>query len=123
LGCIIELLRIRVERGLFTIFVKIRAHRGEFLNVKADRWADEGRDAEHNVQCGSPSLRPSFSWTEEVKERRCPLNKTLSTRVHKQVVQLQLTLHDNFISRFLTSKNYSRSILGDDDDCFYYFQQ
>ena len=41
LGCIIELLRIRMERGLTTIFVKIRAHRGEFLDEKADRWADE----------------------------------------------------------------------------------
>jgi len=37
LGCIIELLRTRVERGFFTIFVKIRAHRGELLNEKADR--------------------------------------------------------------------------------------
>jgi len=79
LGCIIELLRIRVERGLFTIFVKIMAHRGEFLNAKADRWADEGRNTEDNVRWGGPSLRPIFSWTEEGKERRCPLNKTLST--------------------------------------------
>jgi len=43
-GRIIELLWIRVERGLFTIFVKIRAHRGEFLNEKAETWADEGWD-------------------------------------------------------------------------------
>ena len=47
LGCIIELLRIRVEprRDLFTIFMKIRAHREELFNDKAHRWADEGRDA------------------------------------------------------------------------------
>jgi len=30
--------------GLFTMFIKIRAHRGKFLNEKADRWADEGRE-------------------------------------------------------------------------------
>jgi len=35
--------------GLFTIFIKIRSHRGEFLNEKADRWADEGRDDVGNV--------------------------------------------------------------------------
>jgi len=38
------------------------------------------------------SLRPIFSWTEEGKERRCPLNKTLRTRVHKQVANLPLSL-------------------------------
>ena len=29
---IIELLRKRVDRGFFTLFVKIRAHRGDFFN-------------------------------------------------------------------------------------------
>ena len=29
---VIELLMKRIEKGLFTLFVKIRAHRGEFLN-------------------------------------------------------------------------------------------
>jgi len=35
--------------GLFTMFIKIRAHRGEYLNEKADRWADEGREDIENV--------------------------------------------------------------------------
>ena len=34
---IIELLRKRVAKGLFTLFVKIRAHRGEFFNEMADQ--------------------------------------------------------------------------------------
>ena len=34
---IIELLRKRVDKGLFTMFVKIRAHRGEFFNEMSDR--------------------------------------------------------------------------------------
>ena len=34
---IIKVLHQRVNLGLFTIFIKIRAHRGEFLNEKADR--------------------------------------------------------------------------------------
>jgi len=39
---IIKVLHQRVSMGLFTMFIKIRAHRGEFLNEKADSWADEG---------------------------------------------------------------------------------
>jgi len=42
LAGIIKVLRQRVSMGLFTMFIKIRAHRGEFLNEKADRWADKG---------------------------------------------------------------------------------
>jgi len=41
---VIKVLHQRVDLGLFTIFIKIRAHRGEFFNEKADRWADEGRE-------------------------------------------------------------------------------
>jgi len=44
LARIIKVLHQRVSMGLFTIFIKIRANRGEFLNEKADRWADEGRE-------------------------------------------------------------------------------
>jgi len=44
LARIMSLLQKRVDRGLFTIFIKIRAHRGKFSNEKANRWADEGRD-------------------------------------------------------------------------------
>jgi len=42
LTCIIKVLHQRLSMGLFTMFIKIRARRGEFLNKKADRWADEG---------------------------------------------------------------------------------
>ena len=61
LACIISLLQRRVALGLFTIFIKIRAHRGEFFNEKADRWADEGREDKDNVRWGGPSLKPIFS--------------------------------------------------------------
>jgi len=112
LGRIIRLLQSRVERSLFTIFVKIRAHRGEFLNEKADRCAGEGRDHEDNLRWEEPSLRPIFCWTSESIEHRCPLNKTLSIRVHKSVAQLQMALHDNFTFRFLIRENNSRELLG-----------
>ena len=45
---ILELLRARMDLGLFTLFVKIKSHRGEFFNEMADRWADKGR---HRDQC------------------------------------------------------------------------
>jgi len=83
------------------MFIKIRAHRGEFLNKKADRWADEGRQDIDNVRWDGPSLQPTFSWTEEGVEHRCSMNKTLRTRVHLKVPELQLSLHKNYISEFL----------------------
>ena len=66
LACIIKVLHQRVSLGLFTMFIKIRAHRGnlQFLNEKADRWADEGREDVVNVRCDGPSPHhPTFSWT------------------------------------------------------------
>jgi len=38
---VVQLLRERIEQGLLTIFIKIKAHRGDPLNELADRWADE----------------------------------------------------------------------------------
>jgi len=61
LARIIKVLRQRVDLGLFTIFIKIRAHTGEFLNEKADRWAGEGRDDVDHVRWDGPSLQPTFS--------------------------------------------------------------
>jgi len=112
LACIISLLQQRVALGLFTIFIKIRAHRGEFFNEKADRWADEGREDKDNVRWGGPSLRPIFSWIEAGIERRCSLNKTLRAIVHTRVAELQLPLHDNFTSKFLKRADNSRALLG-----------
>jgi len=43
---IIQLLQERIEQGLLTIFIKIKAHRGDPLNEQADRWlmmADKAR--------------------------------------------------------------------------------
>jgi len=102
----------RLSMGLFTMFIKIRAHRGEFLNEKADRWADEGREDIDNVQWDGASLQPTFSWTEEGVEHRCSMNKTLRTRVHLKVSELQLPLHKNYTSEFLNRECNSRDILG-----------
>jgi len=109
---IIKVLHQRVSMGLFTMFIEIRAHRGEFLNEKADRWADEGREDIDNVQWDGPSLQPTFSWTQEGVEHRCFMNKTLRTRVHLKVTELQLPLHKNYTSEFLNREDNSRDLLG-----------
>jgi len=49
---ILELLRARIDLRLFTLFVKIKSHRGEFFNEMADRWADKGRHTETNAKDG-----------------------------------------------------------------------
>ena len=49
---IVQLLRERIEQGLLTIFIKIKAH----VNEQADRWADEGRKSE-SIRWSLPSNR------------------------------------------------------------------
>ena len=87
LGLFTMLIKIRAHRGeflnllgLFTMFITIRAHRGEFLTEKADRWADEVREDIDNVRWDGPSLLLTFSLTEAGVEHRCSMNKTLRTR-------------------------------------------
>ena len=102
LAHIVKVLHQRVSLGLFTMFIKIRAHRAEFLNEKADRWADEGREDIDNVRWDGPSLQSTFSWTEAGVVHRCSsMNKTLRTRVHLKVSELQLPLYKNHTSEFL----------------------
>jgi len=76
LARIIKVLHQRVDLELLTIFIKIRAHRGEFLNEKADRRADKGRDNVGNVRWDSTSSHPTFSWMDAEVEHRCSIDKT-----------------------------------------------
>ena len=112
LARIIKVLHQRASLGLFSVFIKIRAHRGEFRNEKADRWADEGREDVDNVQWDGPSSHPNSLWTDAGVEHRCSMNKTLRTRMHLKVDGLQLPLHKNFISEFLNREDNSRDLLG-----------
>jgi len=41
------------------MLIKIRAHRCEFFNKKADRWADEGREDVDNLRWDGPSSHPN----------------------------------------------------------------
>jgi len=97
--------------GLFTIFIKTRAHRGEFLNEKADRWANKGREDVDNVRWDGPSSHPTFSWTDTGVEHRCSINRNLRAGVHFKVAELQLPFHKNFTSEFLNQEDNSRDLL------------
>jgi len=112
LARIIMVLHQKVSMGLFTMIIETRAHRGEFRNEKADRWADEGREDIDNVRWDGPGPHPTFSWTEEGVEHRCFMNKTRRTRVHLKVSELQLPLHKNYTSEFLNRADNSRDLLG-----------
>jgi hypothetical protein len=61
LAFIIKVLHHKVNLGLCTNSIKIRAHRREFFNEKANRWADEGQDDVGNVRWDGPSSHPTFS--------------------------------------------------------------
>ena len=77
---IVQLLREMIEQGLLTIFIKIKAHRGDPLNELADRWADEGRQSE-NIRWSLPTNRPIFYWTDEDTTHRSPMNPTVKKRI------------------------------------------
>jgi len=77
---IVQLLRERIEQGLLTIFIKIKAHQGVPLNELADRWADEGRQSE-NIRWSLPTNRPIFSWTSNRTTHQSPMNPTVKQRI------------------------------------------
>jgi len=108
---IVQLLRERIEQGLLTIFIKIKAHRGDPLNEQADRWADEGRQSE-NIRWSLPSNRPIFYWTDNGTTHRSPMNPTVKKRINLQVSQQQLKIRTGSTANFLTKEDSSRDLLG-----------
>ena len=58
---ILELLRAKIDLCLFTVFVNIKSHRGEFLSKMSDRWADKGRHTETEARWTSLRQRLIFT--------------------------------------------------------------
>jgi len=110
---ILELLRNRIKLGLFTLFVKIKSHRGEFFNEMADRWADKGRDTDLVARWTSLRQRPIFLWTASGKDHRSTVSKVVKTRAHLMAARLQIPEHDNHTARFLKREGNSRAVLGE----------
>ena len=59
-----------------------------------------------------PRMVRKVAQTEAGVEHRCSMNKTLRTRVHLKVSELQLPLHENYTSEFLKREDNSRDLLG-----------
>jgi len=108
---IVQLLRERIEQGLLTNSIKIKAQRGDPLNELADRWADEGRQSE-NIRWPLPTNRTIFYWTDNGTTHRSPMNPTVKKRNDLQVSQQQLKIHTGSTANFLTREDNSRDLLG-----------
>jgi len=108
---IVELLRERIKQGLLTVFIKIKAHRGDPINELADRWADEGRPSE-NIRWSLPTNRPIFSWTENGTTHQSPMDPTVKKRIDSQVARQQLKTQTGSTANFLAREDNSNDLLG-----------
>ena len=68
---IIERIRERVQKGARTFMVKVKAHRGEPLNEKADTQAENARQLQHDCRqwtARTPSMTYEWSDSNGVKQ-------------------------------------------------------
>jgi len=105
---IVQLLQERIEQGLPTIFIKIKAHRGDPLNELSDRWADEGRQSE-NIRWSLLTNRPIFYWSDNGIMHHSPVNSTVKKRIDLQVPH---KINSGSTANFLTREESSRTLLG-----------
>jgi len=108
---IIQLLRKRIEQGLLTVFIIVKAHQGDPLNELADRWADEGRQSE-NIRWSLSTNKP-ISLTENGTSHRSPMNPTVKKRIDLQVARKQHKSHTGSTANFLTREDNSRDLRGE----------
>ena len=114
---IIDLLHARVASGFSTIFVKVKAHRGEPCNEMADRAADTGRGAEPIWSW--PSNRVRYSWTSETDTGTTTHSAGWGTAVKRLIRQRDAGLcrsqpkGTNFTKAFLERRDASQDLLGE----------
>ena len=109
---IIEQPRKMVSKGLFTLFVEIRAHRGKFFNEMADRWPDQGALATENVRWKCPRLRLIFSWKVGEKLHRGIMSKGVKAKANLMIAKLEPRKHYGATATFLKQEGHGREILG-----------
>jgi len=79
---IVQLLRERIDQGLLTIFIKIKAHRGDIY------------------------------WTDNGTTHRSNMNPTVKKKIVLQVSQQQLKIYMGSTANFLIREDSSRDLLG-----------
>jgi len=109
---ILELLRVRIDLSLFTLFVKIKSNRGEFFNEIADRGIVKGRNVESEAEWTSLRQRPIFTWTASAKAHHSTMSKVVKTQAHLVSDRLQIHKQDNLTAKFLKKEGNCRSVLG-----------
>ena len=68
---LIERLRVRIQQGSPTFFVKIKSHRGEPLNERADEEAGKGCRLDADVkQWDAPTSRILYAWESDLGVKR-----------------------------------------------------
>jgi len=110
---ILELRRAWLDLGLYTLFVKIKSHRGEFFNEMTDKWADKGRHTETEARWTSLRQRPIFTRTASGVAHCSTMSKVVKTWAHLMAARLQLHEHDNLTAKFLKREDNCRLVLGD----------
>ena len=101
---ILEILRNKKELGLFTFFVGIKWHRGDFFDELVDRWADKGRDMETEARWTDIRQRPIFTWTASGIAHRSTMTRVVKYWAHLMAARLQIHEHDNLTARWQISE-------------------
>jgi hypothetical protein len=101
---VVDELHHSVEKGVTTILIKIKSHRGELFNELSDRSADNARLNEDTpMRWNRPSGRPIFVWqeTEDGPEMSASMGKKVKKIIKARAALQQLSDADNLTSKFL----------------------
>ena len=85
---ILELLRMRIEAGRATFFVKVKSHRGEPLNERADTLAEKGRARpEDEKRWNERTDRMTFTVTQQGNSKTSVWTDSVRNAFRKQAGQ------------------------------------
>ena len=103
---ILELLRMRIEAGRATFFVKVKSHRGEPLNERADTLAEKGRARpEDEKRWNERTDRMTFTVTQQGNSKTSVWTDSVRNAFRKQAGQSKT--QDVYE---LAAKNWSRRV-------------
>jgi len=111
---VVDELHYSVEKGVATILIKIKSHRGELFNELSDRAADNARLNEDTpMRWNRPSGRPIFVWqeTEDGPEMSACMGKKVKKIIKARAAVQQLSDADNLTSKFLREPDSSRDLI------------
>ena len=88
LRAIVVKLQKRVQAGVVTLLIKVKAHRGDPLNEEADIWAEMGHLKEENEKIWSVQTdRTIYQWSETSKTKKGILITITSAWTHASGIE------------------------------------